>query len=522
VHAAGPPDFAGVQASDGADAPDPARRRFAFAAQSFSRLRLVRVWFYWSEIEVAPDRFDFSRYDALIEDAARAGVRVLPVLIDPPWFRSSAPPGPQAGLYPPAQDAAMADFASVVVGRYGRAGAYWDGHPELPRLPVHAWQVWNEPNILPWWGPGPDAAGYARLLGAVAGGIRRCDAAAEVVAAGLPNSDAVGMHADEFVRGMLASGAHGAFDTLSLHPYGTTASNVVSQVESLRATAASFGERAPIWVTEFGWATGGPATSLTVSRAAQADLVDDTVRSLHARRNELGVRGFVYYQWADATPPPGWQSIWFHVGLVDAQRQVKPAHLRIVSAIDSMGLNPTRPDAPAAVRLPAACRLTPDRVAPPSMLSGGGTGSTAQAGGVSGESGGRGSSAVRVPAPPVLRAVKLRPSRFRAAASGPPLRTLALCGTRTRCGRAGAKLSFRASRAGTLELRFRRIRGRRATDVPGVARHRVRPGPGGLRLLGRATRKRRLEPGRYRAVVQLVGNDGRRSRQAVRAFAVRR
>jgi hypothetical protein len=404
-----------------------------------------------------------------------------------------------------------------VVGRYGRDGAFWDEHPELPRLPVHAWQVWNEPNILPWWGPGPDPAAYVQLLRTVAGGIRRCDSGAEVVAAGLPNSDAVGMHADDFVRGMLAAGGHGAFDTLALHPYGTTAGNVVSQVEALRATASRFGERAPVWLTEFGWATGGPASSLTVSRTAQADLIDQTVRTLHARRGELGVRGFTYYQWADRTPPPGWLSIWFHVGLVEPARTSKPALARIDAAIASMGLDPTRPDPVSGIRLPAPCRLTPERVAAPGAL-----GPSAGPGAAAGSSGGRAAAVAGRPAAPLLGAVALRPKRFRAAPTGPPLRALALCGRRTACGRAGAKLSFRASRAGTLELRFRRLKGRRAADVPGVVRHRVGSGPRALRMLGRVDRKRRLRPGRYRAVVQLVAADGRRSRPATRAFTVLR
>src|SRR5215213_8202561 len=96
--AAVPSDFAGVHLKDGADAPSRTRRD-ALRTQAAAGLRVARVWFYWSAIETQPGRFDFSRYDPVVEDAARNGVRLLPVLIDPPAFRSSAPPGPQRGTY---------------------------------------------------------------------------------------------------------------------------------------------------------------------------------------------------------------------------------------------------------------------------------------------------------------------------------------------------------------------------------------------------------------------------------------
>src|SRR5215218_7707218 len=78
ARAAGPDDFAGVQATDGYDSDNRARRAAAYARQADSGLSVVRVWFEWSAIETQPGRFDFSRYDALVEDAARAGVRLLP------------------------------------------------------------------------------------------------------------------------------------------------------------------------------------------------------------------------------------------------------------------------------------------------------------------------------------------------------------------------------------------------------------------------------------------------------------
>jgi hypothetical protein len=177
--------------------------------------------------------------------------------------------------------------------------------------------------------------------------------------------------------------------------------------------------------------------------------------------------------------------------------------------------------------LPDGCRLTPARTAPPAALAaqsgsgagagGGGSGSGAATGG--GRAGAAGSGSAATGRFPVLRRVKLRPTRFRAAATGPALKPVARCRGGTACGRTGTRLTFDASAAGTLELRVRRVRAKHVTDVPGIVRQKVARGPTALRLLGRVG-KRTLAPGSYRVIAQLVGRDGRRSRAATVRFTV--
>ena len=72
-------------------------------------------------------------------------------------------------------------------GRYGPQGSLWAERPDLPRVPVRAWQIWNEPNLTRYWSEQP----FAPLLRAAAQGGRRgagaADPGATVVLAGLPN-----------------------------------------------------------------------------------------------------------------------------------------------------------------------------------------------------------------------------------------------------------------------------------------------------------------------------------------------
>ena len=57
-------------------------------------------------------------------------------------------------------------FVRDVVRRYGRGGSFWRSHRGVPRRPIPAYQVWNEPNYPPHWADGAAGARveYASLL----------------------------------------------------------------------------------------------------------------------------------------------------------------------------------------------------------------------------------------------------------------------------------------------------------------------------------------------------------------------
>src|SRR5688572_18437790 len=166
------------------------------------RIGVIRQTFRWAEVEREPGRFDFARYDPLMEAAAARGIRVLPVLFDPPSFRSSRPArGARRGTYPPRRPADMGAFAAAAVRRYGPRGTFWRDRPELREVPIRDWQVWNEPSLPVYWPDGPDAAAYTRLLRATAEAIRRSDPQARIVSAGLSQTRA-GIPFERFVREM--------------------------------------------------------------------------------------------------------------------------------------------------------------------------------------------------------------------------------------------------------------------------------------------------------------------------------
>src|SRR5918993_705020 len=200
------------------------------AAIAATGARVLRQPFYWSVMEPQPGRYDFSLYDAYIATAANANLRVLPILFDPPAFRSARPAaGARRGAYPPASYGDFAFFAATLVRRYGPGGEFWQRHPELPQLPIRGWQVWNEPNIPAYWPSGPNPAAYAAMLRTVAPAIKGIDPGARVVTAGINESE-LGIKLVPFLRGMYGAGARGSFDALGVHPYAPAADLVSDQL----------------------------------------------------------------------------------------------------------------------------------------------------------------------------------------------------------------------------------------------------------------------------------------------------
>jgi hypothetical protein len=305
ANAAVPRSFVGVYDEDPGGLADQARLGIGIVRQPFD----------WLRVERSPGEYDFSVYDDYVARAATAGVSVLPILARLPG------PGPRV-----VDPGAYANFVSAAVRRYGPSGSFWVSHPEVPFLPIHAWQIWNEPNIPNWWPGGVSAEAYLSVLRAGARAVRAADPGAEVVVAGLPNSS-LGVPLLTYLERMYRAGAEGVFDTLAIHPYARDVRGLLALVERARALMNRWGDRSRLWITEFGWSTGGGPSAFRVSRHGQADRIAASLSALIAERRALRLRGFVLFKWQDAVAPPGLsRDPWpLHTGLLDADGAPKPA-----------------------------------------------------------------------------------------------------------------------------------------------------------------------------------------------------
>ena len=322
-----PRDFFGIVTEDVFAHPGTYRTR-TLNREAGIGLGLVRQTFDWASVERTRGAYDFAPYDGFVAALALHRMRVLPVLLDPPKFRSSAPShGAKPGTYPPANYADMGTFAAALVRRYGPHGTFWKQRPTLPKMYVKSWQIWNEPSLPAYWPSGPDAAQYTRLLQTVGAAIKQVDPHAEIVTAGIPQSR-LGIPFSTFLRGMYAAGARSAFDTLAIHPYAENDSGVAAAVRLARQIMNAHGDRAtPIWVTEMGWASGGPRSPFTVGTRGQAQRIRTTFPTLVGIRSQVHLRGIVYFGWRDGAPyAPSFKDFWgLHTGLLTLHNTPKPA-----------------------------------------------------------------------------------------------------------------------------------------------------------------------------------------------------
>jgi hypothetical protein len=255
----------------------------------------VRTAFDWRDAQpVAGAAPDFSRSDAVVAAAARRRLRVLPVVHrTPAWAAERPSDGPASA---PRGTDAYAAFLTALVGRYGPRGSLWAERPDLPRMAIRDWQIWNEPNLTRYWTTQPFARPYVALLRASRRALRRADRSARVILAGLPNESWIAL------RSIYRAGGRGSFDAVALHPYTGRPRNVLKLVEFGRRETRRFGDaRVPIWVTELSWpASKGRTTGVpgfvTDDRGQAARLRAGLTLLARARRR-LRIGRVIWYTW---------------------------------------------------------------------------------------------------------------------------------------------------------------------------------------------------------------------------------
>jgi hypothetical protein len=190
-------------------------------------------------------------------------------------------------------------FMAALVDRYGPRGSFWGEHPELPRRPIRAWQLWNEPDHRIYWAEQPYYARYVALLTAARAAIRRRDGGAKVVLAGL-----VGRSWDQLEAIYRAHGEH-QFDYLAVHPFTRLLPDMLRIVRYNRQVASRHGDaRKPMLVTELTW----PSSQGKIRRPSafdrtertQASLLAAAFRALARERGPLGIRGVYWASWLTA------------------------------------------------------------------------------------------------------------------------------------------------------------------------------------------------------------------------------
>jgi hypothetical protein len=280
----------------------------------------------WDWVQFAgPHSYDWTMLDREVHSAVTAHLKV-DLVIDgcPPW---AEPAGSSHDSAPaPASAVQFSGWAVAVASRYAREG-------------VRDFEIWNEPNDTKFWQPKVNPAFYTKMLADSYRAIKKADPSAFVITGGLApvTSNHGSLSATAFLAAMYARGAKPYFDAVAVHPYsfpalpGTyepwSAWSQMSQTSpSVRGVMKRYHDSAkPIWITEFGAPSDGPAGVGANGEAAELRA------AISIAKSTSWISALFVYTWQDSGASPKTNADWF--GLLTNHGRVKPAYSAVAKAI---------------------------------------------------------------------------------------------------------------------------------------------------------------------------------------------
>lgn len=226
---------------------------------------VTRAVISWQVVEPEPGQFDFSAYDALVEQFRAVGTRPLWVLADAPcWAQSKDVAACESRGFeprPPRRNAydEWARFAALVAHRYQDTVAI---------------EAWNEANLDNFWMPRPNPARAAEVTAWANFGVDYSNSingteiptlfgGSAPLYETIPEKREIAY--DEFLREAYEEIPGGYWDGVAIHPFPRFKArkgyldDIEEHLDAIRVVL--FDARAigtPIWVTEVGLSTAGP------------------------------------------------------------------------------------------------------------------------------------------------------------------------------------------------------------------------------------------------------------------------
>jgi hypothetical protein len=282
-----------------------------------AKVGTLRTGIDWASTDPGPgDDYNFGGFDALLREAARNGITVLPYVVGTPGWVADLEGSNcnvaqnQCGTFAPHTKAgldAWRTFLSDLVHRYGPNGIFWQENPNVPQMPIRAWQLWNEQNSPSFYEPKPNVKRYAKLVKAGWEGIHTVDPGAEVITGGMFGTPLggrkPGITAWDFLAKLYdVKGIKKYFNGVAIHPYAAKLSKVQLQVDNMRDSMKSGHDtKTDIWITELGWASSGPTNPLVRGNRGQAERLSEAFDYFLSKRRPFHVQTVIWYSWQDTT-----------------------------------------------------------------------------------------------------------------------------------------------------------------------------------------------------------------------------
>jgi hypothetical protein len=277
----------------------PTTRAVQWGKMASAGVESVRIPFFWGNAQPVNDgSTNYSWTDQAVTLAAQHGLELLPVVTQAPDWDRKYPSKPYS---PPSEDGAYTRYLVDLIDRYGPNGSFWLTHPTLPKIPIRALQIWNEPAEYYQWSvpSGQDwAPGYGKLLRKSYRAIKHADSSVRVVMAGLANT------APQYLEHLYDKGnIHGYFDVAALHPYTAHDHGVLTLAEQFKDVMKKHGDKGKrLWVTELGLpASKGKSSSnsdLQTTNKGMARFLTTSYKDLMENRHKLKIDHVFWYTWA--------------------------------------------------------------------------------------------------------------------------------------------------------------------------------------------------------------------------------
>jgi len=228
---------------------------------AWTGVRWERRDMVWAAVEPEKGRFNWSEWHRVVEDCAKAGIEVMPILdYCAPWASPLGEEADRRREYSCPRLEEWRGYVTAVVARY--------------RGRVKAWEVWSEPGLL--FGCGSPQE-YLGLLKTAYEAAKRADPSCTMVGPGggpLP-----------LLEEVLKTGAWEYMDAVPVHPYAWYDTLESAQFLGVIAAADDLmvrhGGRKPIWLTEFGWS----ASDLEPESAARDEVLSERLQAAYVVRS---------------------------------------------------------------------------------------------------------------------------------------------------------------------------------------------------------------------------------------------
>jgi len=263
----------------------------------------------------------FGDFDAVVGNAASAGIEVLPFLYGAPrWAVPEVPvPGSGGKVKAPKflpvrsgkQRSGWKRFVKAAIQRYGPNGSFW-AQNAVPKRPIRTWQIWNEENFK-YFVARPNPGEYGKLVKLSYAAVKGADRGARVVLGGMfarpieatrKRKPPQAYFATDFLEQMYkrTPGIKSKFQGVALHPYTGSYKRLTPYIEEFRgALKANRDAGKGLWITELGWSSQRPTrnNSFAKGRGGQAAQLRGAFRLLRNKQRRWHVQRVYWFSVSD-------------------------------------------------------------------------------------------------------------------------------------------------------------------------------------------------------------------------------